>query len=50
MTISPGATSDNDFIFFLKNENLNIKEKKNPVSFWRAALTGHGQSSQSADC
>jgi hypothetical protein len=31
-------------------ENLNIKEKKKSCeAFWRAALTGHGQSGQSAD-
>jgi hypothetical protein len=52
MTKRPGATSDNGFISKKINENLNIniKEKeKNCEPIWRAALTGHGQSSQSAD-
>ena len=47
MTKRPGATSDNGFIFKKINENLNIKETKACEPFWRAALTGHGQSSQS---
>jgi hypothetical protein len=33
-----------------KNVNLTIKEKKKSYEpFWRAALTGHGQSNQLAD-
>ena len=48
MTKRPGATSDNGFIF--KKSNENIKEKKRSCGrFWRAALKGHGQSSQLAD-
>ena len=31
MTKRRGATSDNGLIFKKKNENENIKEKKNPV-------------------
>ena len=50
MSKRPGATSDNGFIFLKINENLNIKEKKKSCEpFWRAALTRHGQSCQSAD-
>ena len=50
MTKRPGATSDNCFIFKKINENLNNKrEEKSCEPFWRAGLTGDGQSSQSAD-
>jgi hypothetical protein len=31
MTKRRGATSDSGFIFLKINENLNMKEKKNPV-------------------
>ena len=45
MTLRPAATSDNGFLFKKINENLNIKEKKKSCEpFWRAALTGPGQS------
>ena len=48
MTKKPGGTSGNGLIFEKINANLNIKEKKKSCGrFWRAALTGHGQSSQS---
>ena len=50
MTKRRGTTSDNGFIFKKINENENIKEKKRSCGrFWRAELTGHGQSSQLTD-
>ena len=45
-----GTTSDNGFIFkkIIKNKREKRK-KKSCEPFWRAAITGHGQSSQSAN-
>jgi hypothetical protein len=48
MTKRSGATSKNGFIFQKINENIKEK-KKSYEPFWRAAVTGHGQSSQSAN-
>ena len=50
MTKRLGTPSDNGFIFKEINENEIIKEKKKICGrFWRAELTGYGQSSQPAD-
>ena len=51
MTKRRGATSDNDFIFKrIHNWKLEYKREKEILwQFWRAVLTGHGQSSQLAD-
>ena len=50
MTKIPCATSDNGFILKKMYKNYKRKEKKKSCGrFWRAAQTGHGQSSQLAD-
>jgi hypothetical protein len=50
MTKRRGATSENGFIFKTINENENITKKKRFCGrFWRAALTVHGKSRQSAN-
>ena len=50
MTIRRGTTSDNGFIHIPKNKWKLIYNKKKILGrIWRAALTGHGQSSQSAN-
>jgi hypothetical protein len=49
MTKRTGTTFDNGFMFRKINENQRTKEKKRSCErFWRAALTGHGQSRQLA--
>ena len=50
MTKRPGVTSDKVFILKEIKENENFRDKnKSCGQFWRAALTGHGQSSQLAE-